>query len=38
MKFCSQLKYSVVKPLGAIALASMALLGSATVQAQTKTL
>ena len=38
MKFCSQLKNSVAKPLSAIALASMALLGSASVQAQTKTL
>jgi putative spermidine/putrescine transport system substrate-binding protein len=38
MKFCSQLKNTVAKPLGAIALASMTLLGSAAVQAQTKTL
>ena len=38
MKFCSHLKNTVAKPLGAIALASMAMLGSASVQAQTKTL
>lgn len=28
MKFCSQLKNTVAKPLGAIALASMAMLGA----------
>lgn len=38
MKFCSHLKNTVAKPLGAIALASMAMLGSASLQAQTKTL